>query len=233
MKVLFQPRFTGKDTSFRCFMKCDVDIRNKMSATVVLSGTASFQGTGGRRTKELTALTPPTMKVNVFASPECKYSVWIWRIYLVFFQVFSRCGPRRASLMNLALPSSTRSVVNSTHVSFRMSSKKRNLGSLTLTSSCQAHSYTSAGGNCVAHNCEQGCIELASTIAVTLGGLTVVNNDVGNDAEYLSTTEGVGWRQDASMDRGRQHDEGQRQCDVSDHRASDTTHLTTTIVNSL
>ena len=46
-----------------------------------------------------------------------------------------------------------------------------------LTLSCQANSSTSEGGNCVAQACEQGCIELAITILITFGDLTVVKND--------------------------------------------------------
>merc|ERR1712147_173552 len=47
-------------------------------ANVVLSGgTTMFQGIGERMTKELTALAPSTMKIEVVAPPERKYSVWI------------------------------------------------------------------------------------------------------------------------------------------------------------
>ena len=44
VEVLFQPKFTRKqasgvhDTSFRCFMKCDVDINKELCVSVVLSG---------------------------------------------------------------------------------------------------------------------------------------------------------------------------------------------------
>ena len=76
-EVLPQPNLIGKgasgfcDTSFQFIMKCDVDIRKELYANVVPSGgTAMFQGTGQRLTKELTALTPSTMKVKVVAPPE-------------------------------------------------------------------------------------------------------------------------------------------------------------------
>ena len=69
-----------------------------------------------------------------------------------------------------------------------------------MTSSCQANSFTSEGRNGVLDTCEQGCIEIAITIAMTLGDLTVVNNDVGFDAE------------EPEHDRGRQHDRGPARC---------------------
>ena len=57
-------------------MKCDVGIRKELYANVVSSGgTAIFQVTGERMTKELT-LTPSTMRVKVVSPPEWKYSVW-------------------------------------------------------------------------------------------------------------------------------------------------------------
>ena len=57
-------------------MKCDVDIRKDLYANVVLfGGTTTFAGIGERMTKELTALAPSSMKINVVAPPERKYSV--------------------------------------------------------------------------------------------------------------------------------------------------------------
>merc|ERR1712113_660880 len=83
-EVLFQPSFIGKeasgihDTSFQSIMKCDRDIHKDLYANVVLSGgTTMFAGSGERMTKELTALAPSTMKINVVAPAERKYSVWI------------------------------------------------------------------------------------------------------------------------------------------------------------
>merc|ERR1740121_155452 len=83
-EVLFQPSFIGKgsigiqDLTLQSIMKCDADIRKDLYANVVLSGgTTMFAGIGERRTKELTALAPSTMKIKVVAPPERKYSVWI------------------------------------------------------------------------------------------------------------------------------------------------------------
>jgi actin beta/gamma 1 len=83
-EVLFQPSFVGKkasgihDTTFQSIMKCDVDIRKDLYGNVVLSGgTTMFAGIGERMTKELTALAPSTMKIEVVVPPERKYSAWI------------------------------------------------------------------------------------------------------------------------------------------------------------
>ena len=73
-EVLFQPSFVGKeasgihDTTFQSIMKCDVDIRKDLYANVVLSGgTTMFAGIGERMTKELIALAPSAMKIQVVA----------------------------------------------------------------------------------------------------------------------------------------------------------------------
>jgi actin-related protein len=83
-EVLFQPSFIGKeasgihDTTFQTIMKCDVDLREHLYGNIVLSGgTTMFAGFGERLTKEITALAPSTMKINVVAPPERKYSAWI------------------------------------------------------------------------------------------------------------------------------------------------------------
>ena len=68
VKVSFQPSFTSKeangfhDTSF---MKCDVDIRKELHASVVFSdGTTMFKRIFEHMTKELTALAPSTTKIK-------------------------------------------------------------------------------------------------------------------------------------------------------------------------
>merc|ERR1711871_657543 len=83
-EVLFQPNMIGKEaegihrTMFDTIMKCDVDIRKDMYASIVLSGgTTMFPGIAERLTKEITALAPGTKKIKVVAPPERKYSVWI------------------------------------------------------------------------------------------------------------------------------------------------------------
>ena len=53
-------------------------------------------------------------------------------------------------------------------------------------------------GSCGAHTRERGCIEPAVTITMKLNDLTVLNNNVGNDAEGSSTTEDVSWAEGVS-----------------------------------
>jgi actin beta/gamma 1 len=83
-EVLFQPSFIGKealgihDCTFQAITKCDASIHNDLYGSIVLSGgTTMLPGIGERMTKEITALAPPTMKINVVAIPERKFSAWI------------------------------------------------------------------------------------------------------------------------------------------------------------
>jgi actin-related protein len=83
-EVLFQPHLIGKEangiheTTFDSIMKCDLDIRKDLYKNVVLSGgTTMFPGIEERMTKELVALAPPTMNINVIAPQDRKYSVWL------------------------------------------------------------------------------------------------------------------------------------------------------------
>ena len=72
-----------------------------------------------------------------------------------------------------------------------------------------------------AHTCDQGCIEPAITITMTLSDFNVVNNDVGNDAKDLSTTQDASRTQDASWTEGVSATEYNAKHDVSAHRASE------------
>merc|ERR1712242_555915 len=94
-EVLFQPSFIGKeasgihDTTFQSIMKCDVDIRKDLYATVVLSGgTTMFQHVDQRIQKEITALAPQSMTIKIVAPPERKYSVWIGGSILASLSTF-------------------------------------------------------------------------------------------------------------------------------------------------
>ena len=78
-------------------------------------------------------------------------------------------------------------------ISYDLIQKVGNVGSWACSSTCQT-SFTSGRRNCVAHTSEEGCIEFAVTIMTIFGELTIVNNDVGNDAEV------------PEHDRGHQHD---------------------------
>ena len=83
-EALFQPSFLGMssagihETCYNSIMKCDIDIRKYLYANTVLSGGSTmYPGIADRMQKEITALSPPTMKLKVIAPPERKYSVWI------------------------------------------------------------------------------------------------------------------------------------------------------------
>merc|ERR1711994_1077849 len=81
-EVLFQPSMIGLEASgvdeatYNTIMKCDVDIRKDLYSNIVLSGgTTMFPGIAERMSKEITNLTPSTMKIKIIAPPERKYSV--------------------------------------------------------------------------------------------------------------------------------------------------------------
>ncbi|XP_069501655.1 actin, cytoskeletal 3-like [Ambystoma mexicanum] len=57
---------------------CDVEIRPLLHVSTVLSGGNTMcRGIADRMEKEITALTPSTMKVKVIAPPDRKVCVWI------------------------------------------------------------------------------------------------------------------------------------------------------------
>ena len=83
-EAMFQQSVLGMEscgiheTTYNSIMKCDVDIRKNLYANTVLSGGSTmFPGIADRMQKEITALAPATMKINIIAPPERKYSVWI------------------------------------------------------------------------------------------------------------------------------------------------------------
>ncbi|KAL0926955.1 hypothetical protein M5K25_003213 [Dendrobium thyrsiflorum] len=83
-EVLFQPSMIGMEaagiheTTYNSIMKCNVDIQKDLYGNIVLSGgTTMFPGIGYRLSKEISVLAPSSMKINVVAQPERKYSVWI------------------------------------------------------------------------------------------------------------------------------------------------------------
>ncbi|XP_052064580.1 actin-like [Mytilus californianus] len=96
-EAMFQPSFLGMETSglhettYNSIMKCDVDIRKDLYANTVLSGGSTmFPGITDRIQKEITALTPPTMKIKIIAPPERKYSVWIGGSILASLSTFQQ-----------------------------------------------------------------------------------------------------------------------------------------------
>ncbi|KAJ7499669.1 actin 1 [Mycena latifolia] len=94
-EALFQPAFLGleaagiHETTFNSIFKCDLDIRRDLYGNVVLSGgTTMFPGIADRMQKELTALSPASMKIKIVAPPERKYSVWIGGSILASLSTF-------------------------------------------------------------------------------------------------------------------------------------------------
>ena len=79
-EALFQPSFLGMEAAgvheltYNSIMKCDVDIRKDLYANVVMSGgTTMYAGIADRLSKELTALAPASMKVEIIApNPETR-----------------------------------------------------------------------------------------------------------------------------------------------------------------
>ena len=101
-EALFAPASIGREhvgvaeMIYNTIMKCDIDIRKELYNNIVLSGgkffevieinignvrsflgTTMFPGIADRMQKEITRLTPSTMKVRIVAPPERKYAVWI------------------------------------------------------------------------------------------------------------------------------------------------------------
>ena len=82
-ETLFQPAFIGMasagihETTYNSLMKCDVDIRKDLYANTVLSGhCTTFPGIADRMQKEIAALAPPTMKIQIIATPDRANAVW-------------------------------------------------------------------------------------------------------------------------------------------------------------
>ena len=95
-EALFQPKVRPKgqkpsgihEITFQSIMKCDVDMRMDLYASIVLyGGTTMFQGIGERLTKELTALAPSVKNIEV-VNPG--YSVWFWASQISSHHSFQR-----------------------------------------------------------------------------------------------------------------------------------------------
>ena len=60
------------ETCYNSIMKCDIDIRKDLYANTVLSGGSTmYPGIADRMQKEITALAPPAMKINISTHPGC------------------------------------------------------------------------------------------------------------------------------------------------------------------
>ena len=96
-EALFQPSFLGMEsagihnTCYNSIMKCDIDIRRDLYANIILSGGSTmYPGIADRMQKEITVLAPPTIKVNIVAPPESKYSAWIGGSILASLSAFQQ-----------------------------------------------------------------------------------------------------------------------------------------------
>ena len=94
-EAIFQPSFLGMEscgiheTVYNSTMRCDVDIRKDLYANTVFSrGSTTYPGIADRIQKEITALSPSTIKIKSIAPPERKYSVWIGGTILASLSTF-------------------------------------------------------------------------------------------------------------------------------------------------
>ena len=72
-------------------MKADIDLRKDLLANIVLAGgNTDFPGFADRMQKEITAVFPSTMKIEVTAPPERKYSKWIGGSILASLTTFQQ-----------------------------------------------------------------------------------------------------------------------------------------------
>ena len=82
-EALFQPFFVGMqsngihETTYNSVMKCGVDIRQDLYANMVLAGnTTRFPGFAERMQKEIAALAPSTMQIQIAAGAGREYYTW-------------------------------------------------------------------------------------------------------------------------------------------------------------
>lgn len=82
-EVLFQPPFIGMnsagihETTYNSIMKCDVDIRKMLYKNIILSGNnTNYPGIVDRMKKEIAALAPSTMVINIISGADNEIIVW-------------------------------------------------------------------------------------------------------------------------------------------------------------
>ena len=79
-EVLFQPSLLGRESMsiHESVINCNVHVPKDRDISVILSGgNTMFPGITERMQREITTLSPPTVKIKVIAPPERKYSAWI------------------------------------------------------------------------------------------------------------------------------------------------------------
>lgn len=96
-EAFFKPSLLGTEhagiheTVYNSIMKCDVDIRNDLYNSVVLAGGSTmFPGMPDRMYKELKALAPCSIALNVVALPERKYLAWLGGSVLASLSTFQQ-----------------------------------------------------------------------------------------------------------------------------------------------
>ncbi|XP_043968128.1 actin-5-like [Gambusia affinis] len=66
-----------QDTIHSSIMRCEVDVRRDLFSTILLSGGSTlFPGISDRMKKEISQLVPPTVKIQVVAPAERRFSFW-------------------------------------------------------------------------------------------------------------------------------------------------------------
>merc|ERR1719203_216266 len=101
-EALFQPALIGleqqgiHEASYKTIQECDLDIRKDLYENVVISGgTTMFEGLAERLQKEIQDKAPPTITVEVEASEERKYSVWVGGSILSSLSTFQNACRKR------------------------------------------------------------------------------------------------------------------------------------------
>ncbi|KAL1239195.1 Actin -like protein [Trichinella pseudospiralis] len=96
-EALFQPSLLGleccgvHEITKSSIMKCDVDLRRELNENIILSGGSTmFPGIGERMKKEIKALGPEGVNVNIHIPPERKYSVWIGGSIMASLNTFQK-----------------------------------------------------------------------------------------------------------------------------------------------
>ena len=94
-ELLFEPYMNGLDFKgihellFDSIMKCPSDLRKEMFRNIILSGGSTmFEGFKERIEKEITALAPPTMEINVIALSERNKLTFVGGSILSYLETF-------------------------------------------------------------------------------------------------------------------------------------------------
>ncbi|KAK2838177.1 hypothetical protein Q5P01_015389 [Channa striata] len=96
-EALFQPSFLGIESDgvhkmlYDSVMTCDVNVRDHLFAhTVLTGGTTMIPSMADRMQKEINALAPPTVEINIVAPSDRKYSVWVGGSMLASLSTFKQ-----------------------------------------------------------------------------------------------------------------------------------------------